>query len=31
MTSEPRKMSEIMKEKSERLLKNPDGVPSSEY
>jgi len=30
MTSEPRKMSEIMKEMSERLLKSPEGVPSSE-
>src|ERR1022692_2908893 len=30
MTHEPRKMSEVMKEMSERLLRNPGGVPSSE-
>ena len=30
MTQQPRKMSEIMKEMSERLLRNPRGVPSSE-
>jgi hypothetical protein len=30
MTPEPRKMSEIMKEMSERLLRNPDGTRSSE-
>ena len=30
MTHQPRKMSEIMKEMSERLLRNPGGVPSSE-
>jgi len=30
MTDEPRKMSEIMKEMSETLLRNPGGVPSSE-
>ena len=30
MTHQPRKMSEIMKEMSERLLRNPDGVPSAE-
>ncbi len=30
MKHEPRKLSEIMKEMSERLLRNPDGVPSSE-
>ena len=28
--TQSRKMSEIMKEMSERLLRNPDGVPSSE-
>ena len=30
VTSEPRKLSEIMKEMSETLLRNPGGVPSSE-
>jgi hypothetical protein len=30
MAEKPRKMSEIMKEMSERLLRNPGGVPSSE-
>jgi hypothetical protein len=30
MTKQPRKMSEIMKEMLERLLRNPDAVPSSE-
>src|SRR3990172_5227041 len=30
MTHEPHKMSKIMKEMSERLLRNPGGVPSSE-
>jgi hypothetical protein len=30
MPEQPRKMSEIMKEMSERLLRNPSGVPSSE-
>ena len=30
MKHQPRKMSEIMKEMSERLLRNPDGVSSSE-
>lgn len=30
MPHEPRKMSDIMKEMSERLLRNPDAVPSSE-
>lgn len=30
MTQQPRKMSEILKEMSERLLRNPEGVPSSE-
>ena len=30
MPDQPRKMSEIMKEMSERLLRNPGGVPSSE-
>ena len=30
MANQPRKMSEIMKEMSERLLRNPDGVPSAE-
>ena len=30
MTKSPRKMSEIMKEMSEQLLRNPGGVPSSE-
>ena len=30
MPEKPRKMSEIMKEMSERLLRNPGGVPSSE-
>ena len=30
MTHQPRKMSEIMKEMSERLPRNPDGAPSSE-
>jgi hypothetical protein len=30
MKHEPRKMSEIMKEMSERLLRNPGGIPSSE-
>ncbi len=30
MTHQPRKMSEIMKEMSEHLLRNPGGVPSSE-
>ena len=30
MTRQPRKMSEIMKEMSEQLLRNPDGVPSAE-
>ena len=30
MPEQPRKMSEIMKEMSERLLRNPGGVPSSE-
>jgi hypothetical protein len=30
MTPQPRKMSEILKEMSERLLRNPGGVPSSE-
>jgi len=30
MTHHPRKMSEVMKEMSERLFRNPDGDPSSE-
>ncbi len=30
MPEKPRKMSEILKEMSERLLRNPDAVPSSE-
>ena len=30
MSQEPHKMSEIMKEMSEQLLRNPGGVPSSE-
>ena len=30
MPDQPRKLSEIMKEMSERLLRNPGGVPSSE-
>lgn len=30
MANQPRKMSEIMKEMSERLLRNPDGIPSAE-
>jgi hypothetical protein len=30
MPEQPRKMSEILKEMSERLLRNPGGVPSSE-
>src|SRR3954447_4562102 len=30
MTLQPRKMSEILKEMSERLLRSPGGVPSSE-
>ena len=30
MPHQPRKMSEIMKEMSERLLRNPSGVPSAE-
>jgi len=30
MAEQARKMSEIMKEMSERLLRNPGGVPSSE-
>ena len=30
MTHQPRKLSEIMQEMSERLLRNPDGAPSSE-
>jgi len=30
MLEQPRKMSEIMKEMSETLLRNPNGVPSSE-
>jgi hypothetical protein len=30
ITEEPRKLSEIMKEMSEMLLRNPGGVPSSE-
>ena len=30
MTRQPRKMSEILKEMSERLLRKPGGVPSSE-
>lgn len=30
MPHQPRKMSEIMKEMSERLLRNPDGIPSAE-
>jgi hypothetical protein len=30
MPAQPRKMSEILKEMSERLLRNPGGVPSSE-
>jgi len=30
MTSHPRKMSEIMKQMSEQLLRNPDAVPSCE-
>jgi hypothetical protein len=30
MTLRPRKMSEILKEMSERLLRNPGDVPSSE-
>ena len=30
MPAQPRKMSEIMKEMSETLLRNPEGVPSSE-
>ena len=30
MTHQPRKMSEILKEMSERLLRNPSAVPSSE-
>ncbi len=30
MTRQPRKMSEIMKEMSEVLLRNPDNIPSSE-
>ncbi len=30
MSKQPRKMSEIMKEMSETLLRNPSGVPSSE-
>ncbi len=30
MNDQPRKLSEMMKEMSERLLRNPDGVPSSE-
>ena len=30
MTHQPRKMSEVMKEMSERLLRNPGGVPTSE-
>ncbi len=30
MSHEPRKLSEMMKEMSERLLRNPHGVPSSE-
>ncbi len=30
MTAQPRKLSEIMKEMSERLLRNPAAVPSSE-
>jgi hypothetical protein len=30
MPQQPRKMSEIMKEMSETLLRNPEGVPSSE-
>lgn len=30
MPEQPRKMSEIMKEMSETLLRNPGGVPSSE-
>jgi hypothetical protein len=30
MPQQPRKMSEIMKEMSEMLLRNPSGVPSSE-
>jgi hypothetical protein len=29
-TNEPRKLSEILKEMSETLLRNPDAVPSSE-
>ncbi len=30
MPAQPRKLSEIMKEMSEMLLRNPSGVPSSE-
>jgi len=30
MTAQPRKMSEIMKEMAERLLRHPSEVPSSE-
>ena len=30
MPDQPRKLSEIMKEMSETLLRNPSGVPSSE-
>jgi hypothetical protein len=30
MANQPRKLSEMMKEMSERLLRNPDNVPSSE-
>ena len=30
MPAQPRKLSEIMKEMSETLLRNPSGVPSSE-
>ena len=30
MPEQPRKMSEVMKEMSEQLLRNPSGVPSSE-
>jgi hypothetical protein len=30
VTDQPRKMSEIMKEMSEQLLRNPGGIPSSE-
>ena len=30
MPDQPRKLSETMKEMSERLLRNPGGVPSSE-